>query len=134
MKKIIGIFVCMLMITVVFSQSAIAKAVENVEIDHSVFYDSSSDNKVGVNCHVTYEGPAFCIFNVYMNKVGQSIFAVLTFLNSGSYEITMSIDDWEYTGSGVMRMVAYNGYYKYDNATDTFTFDGNAMLCFAKEL
>ncbi|VUT26786.1 MAG: hypothetical protein MOIL_01719 [Candidatus Methanolliviera sp. GoM_oil] len=44
----------------------------------------------------------------------------------------MSIDDWEYTGSGVMRMVAYNGYYEYDNVTDAFTFDGNAMLCFAK--
>lgn len=88
--------------------------------------------KIGFNCHVEYEGPGICFFNIFVKTGKDTCFTTMTHMWSVYLDTKITVDGWHHTGKGVVHMVGYTGKYEYNDTTQIFTFDGDALFCFAR--
>ena len=88
--------------------------------------------KIGFNCHVEYEGPGICFFNIFVKTGKDTYFATMTHMWSVYSDTEITVDDWHHTGKGVVHMIGYTGKYEYNDTTQIFAFDGDALFCFAR--
>ena len=119
-KKIIVIFVCMLLIVVLFPLSVIAEIEE----------EASDDSITTTNCHIELDGTFVNAFHFrYRKIIGENKYSSrMSIIKFTDADISINDGERNEHGSGKLFVYRYNGVYDHDYDYDNIAMNGKAWF------
>jgi hypothetical protein len=119
-KKIIGIFVCILLIAVLFPRFVIAEIEE----------EASDDSITTINCHIELDGTFVNAFHFrYRKIIGENKYSLrMSIIKFTDADISVNYGERNEHGSGKLFVYRYNGVYNHDYDNDTIAMNGKAWF------